>query len=91
MSLVLEDSPSGTGKILAKTFDASKVLLHGQENSLEIDSKDFCVLVLYFLTNTDLVENDPRLDLIEKVKSLKQIPGYALLYNNQSSSIRLGL
>jgi len=86
MSLILENSPSGTGKIIAKTFDASKILLHGQEKNLEIDAKDFCCLIMYYLTNTDLDLKDPRLELIKIIKSLRQLPGYNILYNKNSSS-----
>lgn len=41
-----------------------------------ISMTDFAEIVLYVMTNTDLEVNDPRLELIEGIKSLKITDGY---------------
>ena len=38
--------------------------------------EDFCSSVIYVMTNTDLVEDDPRLKLIEWAKTLKETDGW---------------
>ena len=40
-----------------------------------ISMEDFCTAVYYVLTNTDLAPNDPRLELVERVKKLDPVPG----------------
>jgi hypothetical protein len=42
----------------------------------EISMSDFCEAVLYVLTNTNLEPNDPRLYLVEKIKSMKEVESY---------------
>ena len=42
----------------------------------EIGVEDFFVMVLYVLTNTDLVSNDPRVKFVELVKSLVVTDGW---------------
>ena len=42
-----------------------------------IPLEDFAYLVEYVLVNSDLHgENDPRLKLIERIKTITQVPGY---------------
>lgn len=41
-----------------------------------VGMEDFCELVKYVLTNADLVKNDPRLELVEKMRSLIFVEGY---------------
>jgi hypothetical protein len=42
-----------------------------------IPADQFCEIVKYFLTNYDLVKNDPRPGLVEFVRSLKTVKGWA--------------
>ncbi len=74
MSLVLvETKPTG---LEVKTFGhgpmGNTVYLGGYEISL----KDFLAAVEYVLTNTDLKPNDPRLQFIKCVQSMKEVDGY---------------
>lgn len=85
------------GKPEAKTYPFDdKVNIYGlrpsRAPSLEIPMADFCELVLYALTNTDLRPDDPRLDLIEKIKSMKKIPGYQAEFGKPRNphAVRLG-
>jgi hypothetical protein len=71
MSLKLSGSEP---RITARTF-SENITLIGDNNDIEIPLDDFCALVEYVLTNTDLKKNDPRLALIEKIKQTKIIPG----------------
>jgi hypothetical protein len=70
MSLVLAHSePSGTE---IKTLDAQTVYL----GPLEISMSDFACAVIYVLTNTNLEENDPRVELVRAVKRLVEVDGF---------------
>jgi len=70
MSLSLDQgtTPKGT---LVKTWgvaqeNGKRVISIGPE--IEITHDDFCQVIEYFLTNEDLYENDPRLELFERLK-----------------------
>ena len=81
MSLILDcSSPKGieakTGFLQSKDGKATVHLGTYMSPIVEIDMEDFCALVEYVLTNTDLNENDPRLALIENIKNLRPVPGY---------------
>ena len=43
----------------------------------EIDPLDFCELVMYYMENTDLYPNDPRLNLIKRIENLHVIDGFS--------------
>jgi hypothetical protein len=43
----------------------------------EIPMSDFCEAIYYALTNTDLFPDDPRLKLVEEIKRLIVLDGYA--------------
>lgn len=51
-----------------KTFLSGAGEVHFQPD-IKISVRDFCCCVEYFLTNDDLRNNDPRLDLLAYVKS----------------------
>ncbi len=82
MSLILEDSNTrGDPRIKpeAKTFSPTLGKPLGSQvwiGDLEIDHADFCALVIYFLTNTDLdpTGNDPRLSLLQTIKEMNVSP-----------------
>lgn len=42
----------------------------------EISLKDFFATVEYVLTNSDLEPNDPRLQFVERIRSMKEVEGY---------------
>lgn len=68
--------------------DRKQIVLLGD---YEIPMEDFCELALYVLTNTDLDPNDPRLQLVNRVKSLRVIDGFNKEIGNDSNSIRLSV
>jgi len=66
-------------RLSAKTYNAERVFLHLVESAprtMEIDMRDFCELVLYVLTNTDLEPDDPRVPLVNKIKEMEIIEGH---------------
>lgn len=73
MSLALAySSPAG---LEAKTLPVGgKTVLFIGDYS--IDSHDFAVLVEYYLQNTDLDRDDPRLQLLECIKSMETKEGF---------------
>lgn len=42
----------------------------------EVSMEDFLVAAYYFLTNTDLAEDDPRLSFVSRVRSLGIVRGW---------------
>jgi hypothetical protein len=42
----------------------------------EIPMSDFCFLVEYVLTNTDLDDGDPRIGMVERIRRAKVVPGH---------------
>ncbi len=42
----------------------------------EVSMEDFSAMVLYVLTNTDLEENDPRIELVKNIKNLMITTGW---------------
>ena len=78
MSLELSFSkPEG---ITAKTFDAETLLL----GDYQISMQDFCQLVKYVLTNTNLAKGDPRYSLVESIKKLKVTEGFPTIIRGQT-------
>jgi hypothetical protein len=79
--------------VTAKTALDDNVCLYNLEKGIDIDipMSDFCCLIEYVLTNTDLQGlNDPRIDLIFKLKTAKVGPGHnALIGNKYSHRIHL--
>ncbi len=51
--------------------------------------KDFLLIIYYVLTNTDLRENDPRLEFSEQLKLLKIIDGYNKETNPNSKRLEI--
>ena len=82
MSLILEQNSKPAGLYL-KTWDAKRVTLGDYDLSIE----DFGAMVEYVMTNTDLVENDHRLELLRTLQKLEVVPGW----NTNNGSKRLGL
>lgn len=87
MSLVLSDS---IPKIIAKTdfFDDIVTIYYRGEKDIDIEIpfNDFCHLVEYVLTNTDLRDlSDPRLRLLLKFKNYRLEKGF------NANGVRLAL
>ena len=81
MSLELSySSPQG---LSAKTFSSLTVLL----GDYEISMSDFCALVMYVLTNTNLDPNDPRYDLVDAVKKLKITDGFPTFIRGKEMTV----
>lgn len=62
------------GLTIKTGFDGQTIYL----GDYEISMKDFCEAMLYVLENTDLEPDDPRLEFVELVKSMRQVEGYNL-------------
>jgi hypothetical protein len=57
---------------------------------VNISIEDFCELVMYVLTNTDLTgEDDPRLLLLKRINRLYRAPGFNTAISPSSQSERL--
>jgi hypothetical protein len=54
----------------------NSINLYDGNSEKEIPMDDFCCLVEYALTNTDLLPDDPRLKLIDKIKLASTTEGY---------------
>ena len=81
MSLVLDASTPAP--LVAKTFaldldqpKGSVFLYLPDGERVGIPPEDMAALVWYWLTNTDLVENDARLDFLLDVAGLRRVDGY---------------
>jgi len=72
MSLVLEMGTQPAG-LQVKTFGFDNTVFLGD---YEISLKDFLVVAKYVLTNTDLEPNDPRLQFVKCIQSMKETDGY---------------
>lgn len=74
VSLKLQQDTTPYG-LSIKTYgiEGDSVNIRHPESGIEIDVSfdDFCCAIQYFLTNTDLTENDPRKELIELIKKSK--------------------
>lgn len=64
--------PNGPKKVTISMGKESVSL----ENKDEIGLEDFCELVKYVMTNVDLIPNDPRIRLLERLKNYKIIEGW---------------
>ncbi len=79
LSLDLGTKPDGT---IAMTDLNGTVVEVGP---VTMTTEDFCQLVIYVLTNTDLVSGDSRLHLMNQIAKLNVVQGY-----NGIHSTRLG-
>jgi hypothetical protein len=69
LRLVQNTTPHG---LYLKTWDAKRVIIGDYELSIE----DFGAMVKYVLTNTDLVENDYRLELLRILQQMQVVDGW---------------
>ena len=75
MSLILEMGTKPAG-LEVKTFGFGSMGNTVHIGDYEISIEDFLVTAEYVLTNTDLDPNDPRLQFVKCVQSMKQVDGY---------------
>lgn len=73
MSLVLALGTKPAG-LQVKTFGFGPHTIY--LGKYEISLKDFLAAAEYVLINRDLDPNDPRLEFIELVKSMREVPWY---------------
>lgn len=76
MSLLLRGkntTPGLEAKTLGMGILQADVVFLGE---YEIGIKDFLALTEYVLTNSNLYLEDPRLDFVEKMKSVKKVEGW---------------
>ena len=76
MSLILEMGTQPAG-LEVKTFGFGSMGNTVHLGDYEISLEDFLVAAEYVLTNTDLEPNDPRLQFVKCVQSIKQTDGYS--------------
>ena len=84
MSFVLNRESTTTKNLCAKTYGMGDQVVHftifdpkGRDQPVaEIGMTDFCALIYYVLTNSDLDHDDPRLRLFECLKKAGIGPGY---------------
>lgn len=69
---------SGTNPVVTAwgNFDDHSVRLSYRSTVIHIPHNDMCALIMYYLTNTDLVEDDMRLWLIKTIKQLRKTAGF---------------
>ena len=72
MSLALELGTTPEGTVAKTDFDGKFV----DVGDIRITTDDFCQLVIYVLTNTNLNQNDPRLHLMQQLAKLNVVTGH---------------
>lgn len=71
--LAMGTQPAG---LRVKTFGFGSMANTVHLGDYEISIEDFLVAANYVLINTDLEPNDPRLQFVKCVKSMKEVDGY---------------
>ncbi len=76
MSLRLDDHSENLNTCepieVSTSFDGKYIFI----DDLQISMSDFMHLTKYVFTNTDLIEDDPRISTLEQLKSLRVGSGY---------------
>jgi len=76
MSLVLNQSTLPEG-LTVKTFGHDQtVYFNATGIQIEMSMSDFCDMVAYVLSNTDLMPSDPRRELLARITSGQKVRGY---------------
>ena len=86
MSLILELGTKPAG-LEVKTFGFGSMGNTVHLGDYEISLEDFLVTAKYVLTNTDLESNDPRLQFVKCVQSMKEVDGYSPNRKHLGSSV----
>jgi len=69
-------SPEGVAKATNVTGLGKPGIFLNIPGNAAIPDDEFCKIIKYFLTNYDLVPDDPRIGLIEFIKDLKVVDGW---------------
>lgn len=72
MSFALDQGTIPEGMVAFTTANGAYIEI----GNVQISAVDFCQLVLYVLTNTDLKENDPRFHLMNQIAKLNLAHGH---------------
>jgi len=72
LSLDLGTDPKG---LEVKTYGLTS-LPHVRIGDYEVSMKDFCYMVEYVMTNTDLEPDDPRIELKKSIGSMHLVAGF---------------
>jgi hypothetical protein len=72
--------PSGRTRVAIGTQVSHAALGKVGENTVDMPMDDFVQLVLYVLTNSDLSDNDPRLELVRLVKLMDVEEGFGAAF-----------
>jgi len=57
-------------------FGTGGIYISTPNNDSFIPADEFCEIIRYFMTNTDLMKNDPRLKLLKDLKKARKTNGY---------------
>lgn len=75
MSLEMSLTPGWSIKTCAD--DCRVHIAHPKNSFTDMPMEDFCAMVEYVLMNTDLMKNDPRVELVKRISfDLILAPGY---------------
>ena len=86
MSLFL-DLGTKPADLKVKTFGFGSMGNTVNLGDYEISLEDFLIAAEYVLTNTDLEPNDPRLQFVKCVQSMKEVDGYNPSKKHLESSV----
>ena len=78
MSHLLDQGSSPDGMVAQTLHGGNRLIIsHAQTMApIVLSAVDMAYLVRYWLTNTDLVPDDPRVALVEEIKGYQQLPGH---------------
>lgn len=82
MSIVLDQDTRPKGVEVKTSMDGKRVWVGTSslnwvgDADIDMSLDDFCAVVEYVLTNTDLLPCDPRADLLRRLKNFHPVPGY---------------
>lgn len=75
MTLAMSLTPGWS--IKTRTDEGEVHIYHPKLASTDMPMEDFCAMVEYVLTNTDLMRSDPRIELVKRIAfDLILAPGY---------------
>ncbi len=72
MSLIMSED----GGLVKTNHHMDEVMIRRGSATIYLSVGDFCEAAAYVITNTDLMEDDPRVKLMEVIKKLSLQEGY---------------
>lgn len=76
LSLDLGSKPEGTEVKASPYVGGVRFWSPEKTNHITLSLEDFAATVVYVLGNTDLTPNDPRVELMERLRRIRVIEGY---------------